>query len=428
VRAISETAVRSGESFEYQARILRPDGEVRHYHSRGTVLRDASDRPSRLVGVVQDATERVRAEEAARRQADAIVEQAELLEQTHDAVIVRGLDGAIQYWNRGAEDLYGWSRTDAIGQVIHSLLQTQFPDTLAAVEAALEAVSRWEGELIHTHRDGSQIVVECRKVLVRDPQGRPLKVLEINRDITQRRTLERQQQELSAMVAHELMRPVTGIELYAELFQMVGAYRAEWAIAIRQSARQLGRLVGDLVDASKLQTQYLKLRVEPTHLPEVVRAQTEAVQLSSPSHHLRVESPDSLPLGHWDRGRIEQICHNLLSNAIKYSSEGSEVMVRVADLGTEARVSVQDQGVGIAPEAIPHVFERFYRAHATEERAGGLGLGLSITKAFVEAHGGALTVESVLGQGSTFSFTLPYRGPASAEEEAHADGAARPSR
>jgi signal transduction histidine kinase len=103
-------------------------------------------------------------------------------------------------------------------------------------------------------------------------------------------------------------------------------------------------------------------------------------------------------------------------------------VVRVADHGTEARVSVQDQGVGIAPEAIPHLFERFYRAQAAEERADGLGLGLSITKAFVEAHGGALTVESVVGQGSTFSFTLPYHGPASAEEEAHADGAARPSR
>lgn len=230
------------------------------------------------------------------------------------------------------------------------------------------------------------------------------------------------------MVAHELVRPVTGIELYAELLQTVGAYRAEWVDAIRQSTRHLGRLAGDLVDASRLQAGRLELRVESTHLPDVVRTQVQAVRLGSPGHHVRLESPDRLPVGRWDRVRVEQICSNLLSNAIKYSSEGSEVVVRVADLGTEARVSVQDQGVGIAPEALPRLFERFYRVQGTEERAPGVGLGLSIAKALVEAHGGTLTVESVHGQGSTFCFTLPYRGPASAEEEAQADGATCPPR
>jgi signal transduction histidine kinase len=113
-------------------------------------------------------------------------------------------------------------------------------------------------------------------------------------------------------------------------------------------------------------------------------------------------------IGDWDPERVGQVIENLLSNAVKYAP-GGEVLVRVQDLGSEALVSVRDEGVGIEPEAQPHVFERFYRAEGSASPAKGIGLGLHIAESLVEAHGGRIWVESAPGQGSTFSFTLPLR-------------------
>jgi len=370
-----------------------------------------------ISGAIRDVSDRKRAEEAARRQAEALHRQAQLLELAHDAVIVRDMADVIQYWNRGAEELYGWTKAEALGQVVHSLLQTQFPEPLAKMEAVLHASARWDGELVHTRKDGTEVTVESRRVLVRDSAGAPTAILEINRDTSQRRALERQQHEFIAMVAHELLNPVTGIGLHAELLHTLEAYRAQSVTMIMDSARQLERLIGDLLDVSRLHASQLKLRVAPVSLPELVRGRVEAAQSSSPDHRLRLESPDHLPTGRWDRVRVEQICGNLLSNAMKYSPDGGEILVQLEDLGMDARVSVRDHGVGIAPELLPRLFERFYRVPATAGRAQGVGLGLPITKSLVEAHGGTLTVESVRGQGSAFIFTLPYRGSATGPEE-----------
>jgi PAS domain S-box-containing protein len=151
---------------------------------------------------IRDISERKRAEQALFQQAARLKEQADLLELTHDAIIVRGLDGTITLWNHGAEELYGWTRAQALGQVTHRLLQTRFPVSVEVVETTLLQTGRWEGELIHTQRDGTQVVISSRQVLQRDEAGRPLAVLEINNDITERKRasdqLEHQVQQRTA--------------------------------------------------------------------------------------------------------------------------------------------------------------------------------------------------------------------------------------
>jgi len=117
-------------------------------------------------------------------------------------------------------------------------------------------------------------------------------------------------------------------------------------------------------------------------------------------------------LGHWDRGRLEQVLQNLLSNAVKYSPDGGEIILRVEDLGEQARVSVVDRGMGIPAAVLPRLFERFYRAESAAARAiRGTGLGLYITRGLVEEHGGRIWVQSRPDEGSTFTFTLPYEPP-----------------
>src|SRR5262249_41224593 len=125
-------------------------------------------------------------------------------------------------------------------------------------------------------------------------------------------------------------------------------------------------------------------------------------------HTLRIVAPSRMPAGHWDRTRLEQVFHNLLSNAIKYSPAGGEILVHVEHLGNRAQVSVSDHGVGISEETLPHVFDRCFRADAAGYAPGGLGLGLSIAKMLVEAHGGTISAESEPGRGSVFRVTLPY--------------------
>jgi signal transduction histidine kinase len=146
----------------------------------------------------------------------------------------------------------------------------------------------------------------------------------------------------------------------------------------------------------------------PMDLVDLVYACAEQARGQAEDHEIRVDAPDAPILGVWDRGRLEEVVSNLLSNALKYSPDGGEVAVRVEECDGTARVTVHDQGIGIAPSQLPQVFDRFYRIRGTASTASGLGLGLSICKSLIEAHGGRIWAESEgEGRGSSFCFTLP---------------------
>src|SRR5258706_15228801 len=121
--------------------------------------------------------------------------QASLIELAHDAILIRDPASTIVSWNRGAEELYGWTAQEAVGQITHGLLKTQFPESREALDRLLASGERWQGELVHTRRDGTQVIVESRQVLVRDDQGQPTAILEINRDISERKQREQENQE-----------------------------------------------------------------------------------------------------------------------------------------------------------------------------------------------------------------------------------------
>lgn len=140
-----------------------------------------------VTSVIRDVSERKRVEQALARQAAMLQEQANLLELTQDTIMVRDWGGAITFWNHGAEEMYGWTRAEALGRIAHDLLQTRFPIPREELEAVLLREGRWDGELVQTRRDGTQVVVSSRKVVQRDSTGRPSAVLEINTDITERK-------------------------------------------------------------------------------------------------------------------------------------------------------------------------------------------------------------------------------------------------
>ena len=171
-------AFAAGQSMEDEARLRRADGQYRWFLHRAVPLRDEAGKILKWVGTSTDIEDLKRAEEVLR-------DRARLLDLTHDTVFVRDVDDVITYWNKGAEDLYGWTREEALGKVSHALMRTIFPAPLQDINAELLRTGRWEGELVHTTRDGRQLTLASRWALQRDEQGRAVGTLETNNDITQ---------------------------------------------------------------------------------------------------------------------------------------------------------------------------------------------------------------------------------------------------
>jgi PAS domain S-box-containing protein len=329
-----------------------------------------------------------------------------VFEGVADAILIADAEGRYLDANPRASELLGYTRDE--------LLQLRVADVVAAAPAwteaeyaRMKAQGCWAGELDLRRKDGSLVPVEARATAVALPAGTIY--LSAIRDITERRAVERMQREFLSMVTHELRNPVTSIRGYAQLMMRRGRYVEGAAEVMVTQAKRLERIIDDLLDVSRLEAGGLQLHREPVDLVALVRAAAEQAQALTRAHSVRVEAPDGPLVGQWDATRLQQVLHNLLSNAIKYSPDGGPIVVRVAAAAAEAQVSVTDQGIGIAPEALPKLFSRFFRTDAARTTGvQGLGLGLHICKALVEAHGGRMWVASVPGQGSTFTFTLPF--------------------
>jgi PAS domain S-box-containing protein len=230
-------------------------------------------------------------------------------------------------------------------------------------------------------------------------------------DITWMHDLQEQREDLVRAVSHDLRNPLTAIQGQAQLLQKMldragqdGVFRQS-VESIVTGCRRMNAMIQDLVDLARLESGQLRLERRQLALrPFVMEMLMRSATAVNPKR-VRVEIPEELPLLNVDPNRLERILLNLLSNALKYSAPGTTVRLAAFANGN-VTVTVEDQGTGISPEDLPHLFQRFYRAGKTR-RMEGLGMGLYITRMLVEAHGGRIWVESQPEAGSRFSFTLP---------------------
>jgi len=265
------------------------------------------------------------------------------------------------------------------------------------------------------------------------PGGRVILI----RDARQEEESEREKLGFINVVSHELRSPLTSILGYSELL-LTRDFRRDRRQSFLQSifdqAQHLSRLVDDLLNLSRLSRGKMRMYWSKATFYQVVAGlATQLQDLMTERHSLFIDVPPDLPPFYLDRDKVRVILTNLIGNAVKYSPEGGEVTLRAqAILSPEQAggiptpppcllVSVEDQGIGIPEEALPHIFDRFYRAdNATTRQISGTGLGLTIAKALVELHGGSIWARSTPGQGSTFYFTLPLRDSPPEEEEEEA--------
>lgn len=240
-------------------------------------------------------------------------------------------------------------------------------------------------------------------------------------------SLARQQEEqltFLAGVAHDLRNPLSALKMSAALVtsgRPVPEERLQKTMAlVRRQVARLDRMVGDLLDATRIEAGRFELSLEERDVRELASAVVELYQAGGSSHELRLVLPEEPVLLTADATRVEQVLHNLVSNALKYSPTGSPVEVTVAREGEEAVLMVVDHGIGISAEELRHLFAPFRRTGKARDTAPGVGLGLSVARRIVEAHGGRIEVDSRPGVGSTFRVRLPL-----SHAEAHA-GEARP--
>jgi PAS domain S-box-containing protein len=417
----------------------RWEGELVHMKRDGTHVVVASrwslqhDERGNAVGILEtnnDISERKRAEETVQRQAN-------LLEQTHDAIIVWEFPGKIIYWNSGAQQLYGFSKEEAIGRGTHDLLRTEHPMPADAFEAILERERIWIGELKHMTRDGRTVIVDSRHVLVDMVDGAHRRlVLETNRDITERKradeALETAQAtlahvtrvttlgEVTASLAHELNQPLAAIANNASAcFGLLPSGRDD----LDEMRDALSDIVADAERASAIieRVRELARRAPPARaLLQFGGVVDDVVALAAAESRarrvaIRTDVAADLPVILGDRVQLQQVLLNLVVNGMDAMSavEGERVLeIRGRpdshEGGPAVRISVQDGGIGLDPGQLEQLFDAFYTT-----KPHGMGMGLTISRSIINAHGGRLWAESNPGSGATFSFSLPAAAEAS---------------
>jgi signal transduction histidine kinase len=229
--------------------------------------------------------------------------------------------------------------------------------------------------------------------------------------------LNRAKSEFVSIVSHEFRTALTGIQGFSEMMRdedFTLVEMKEYAGDINNDAQRLNRMIAEMLDLDRMESGRMPLNLGDVDLNQLIAEVVECARANAPTHPIRLELDESLPPLTGDRDKLKQVLTNLLSNAVKYSPEGGEIVLCSRAEGDRAHVLVRDRGMGIPPEALEQVFERFSRVESgTNRYIQGTGLGLPIVRQIVRMHGGRAWAESALGEGSTFQFTMPLARPPS---------------
>lgn len=411
----ADDALRTLRSIEREVRST--DG--RWHLVRVRPYRSMSDRIDGVVFTFVDITERKASEEQLRQQAATLLEQAQMLDLAQ--VLVLDESHRIILWNAGCEQLYGYSSAETLGKNAHELLKTEFPLPLAELEAQLHRFGQWQGELVHSTRDGKRIIVASHWILHQRASNQPAVILEINNDITARRVAEdllreadQNKDRFLLTLGHELRNPLSAI---VSSVSLLGRIEGETQAAskardiVERQLNHLVRLVDDLLEIERLTRGRIELRKAPIEISAVVTAANEIARptIDAHGHRLELSLPEERIVVDGDLTRLGQALANLLDNACKYSPAGSLIKLSVENSAGAVSIRVSDNGMGIAPEMLPRLFDLYAQGQPSPgAELHGFGIGLALVRLIVEMHGGTVRAKSDgVGKGSEFTVRLP---------------------
>jgi len=406
--------------YHVEKRYIRKNGSIVDIMVSASMLRGHDGAPLYGIAQIQDITERKRAEVALRLSE---AKFSGIVSIAADAIISVDENQRITFFNEGAETIFGHQKRDVIGTDLERLIperfraahREHFAQFAAGRETARSMANR--REVFGLRKNGEEFPAEASisKVAV----GGAMFFSVVLRDVTHRKSVEAALQravtardEVLRVVAHDLRNPLSTIVMQAAAMERVGPEPERRDPQPRQiisrAATRMNQLIQDLLDVALVEAGQLKVESARLSAADLTR---DAVDLQTPiasasSIELRLEVGPEVPEVWGDRKRLLQVFENLIGNAIKFTTAGGHIVIGATPKDREVVFSVADTGAGIAPDAVPYVFDRFWQA-ATRAKRLGAGLGLPITKGIVEAHGGRIWVESVEGRGSTFFFTIP---------------------
>ena len=350
-----------------------------------------------------------------------------IVDSSDDAIVSKTLEGIVTSWNPAAERMFGYAASEAIGKSIRLIIPAE---RQAEEDYVLNEIRKGRKvdhyETIRQTKDGRRLSISLTVSPVRNASGVVIGASKIARDITMQKQVEHDREiahhqlaeavaardEFIAIAAHELRSPLAVLALLWEMAAERPRNGALDAKLIEKSRKQLQRLtslVDRLLDVARVRSGTFDVDREEFELRGMVQEVANRFAFEDSGLSLDQHIDPGLKV-RWDRLRIDEALTNLISNAIKFGA-GKPIMLRaVLDAG-QALISVQDHGVGIAPEDLDRIFDRFERADLTGINQKGLGIGLWLTKRIVEAHGGTIQVDSAPGHGSTFILRLPFGPP-----------------
>ena len=416
-----------GRVTDFEAQLKTKDGDARIFLMSSEIIE--LDGRACLLTSTNDIT--------ARKRAEISLQQAlERLELAHSA----GRSGTFDWnlvtneiqWSEAEEKLYGLEPGEFKGRY-ENWRSAVHPDDIENAEKGLVKAIKDAVEMKIEYRiirpDGTVLWIYATGNVIYDAQGKPLRMVGINIDITDRKNIEialreadRRKDEFLAMLAHELRNPLMPIRNAVQILKESNADPAHLKTArdiVERQITHMTRLVDDLVDVARLTQGKITLKKEKIEVATVV---DDAVELARPiiserGHDLTIELPQQPVLLHVDSVRLSQALGNMLTNAAKYTQPGGKIELTGANSGDEVKITVRDNGIGIVPDMLARVFDLFTQSERTLDRSqGGLGIGLALVKRLIEMHGGRVEAHSAgIGQGSEFVLRLPLAGYAPEE-------------
>ncbi len=425
-RMAVQSVVESPGPFHLRWRLIRADGAERHLEMNGDVETDEDGALLALIGIVQDVSARVEAEEQLRGAVDAF---RVLTEEANDLICRHDVSMAIRYCSPAITRMLGYDPTEMMGTVFTSIIHADdLPDLMRVHRDLLRPGTSRTLMMRMRHKDGRELWVEtvCRSV--GDPiLGRVHEIITVSRDVTARKIAEieinmaretaesanRTKSRFLATMSHELRTPLNAIigfsdMLKSELFGPMAPRYKEYSELIHESGTLLLDLINDILDMSKIEAGRFELALESFDAGDVVEATSRLLKQKAEQNGLTLQIDNRAPAPITaDKRAVKQILLNLMSNAIKFTPRGGGVTVGANDMGDRVALFVADTGVGIPSADLPRLGRPFEQA--TQDAAlakAGTGLGLALVRSLAQLHGGDMTIESVVGRGTTVTVTL----------------------
>jgi PAS domain S-box-containing protein len=396
--------------YDLSYRIIRFDNrETRWIKVKGTVY-FTGDQATRFIGTVLDISD-IKQAEINNARLGAIITSSD------DAIVSKTLDSVITSWNAAAERMFGWTADEMIGQTIYKIIPDDRREEEPQIIARLRAGERVEHfETKRLTKDGRLLDVSVTISPIKDSEGHIIGASKIARDITERKQDETRKSDFIGMVSHELKTPLTSL---SAILQVAGTKLAQsndsfLSGAMKKANLQVKRMtnmINGFLNLSRLESAKIVIDAQYFRLDELISEVIDESKLTINSHHIKFDHCPAVEIS-GDRDKISSVLSNLLGNAVKYSPNGSEIIIRCMVENEQVVVSVSDQGMGIGPEDVKKVFDRYYRVPSNQSKnISGFGIGLYISAEIVRRHGGDIWLESTPGQSSTFYFSLPLQQP-----------------